>query len=131
MSDPVGARLSALRKEKPKSTEAKQHTVLVVDDDAQVLAALNLVLQKRYTVRVTTNPVEASVVGARSEISLVILDVMMPEHDGFWVYSQIRSRGSRVPVIFNSAHQNLKAPAELERLGAFAFLSKSTDMTVF
>jgi two-component system response regulator GlrR len=131
-NDSLSKRLQTLRNRAPRDGASETRpVVVVVDDDQQVLGALTLVLQSRYTVRAFTNPVEGAVAACRPDVAVVILDIMMPEHDGFWVFAELRKRNPQVPVIFNSAHQNIKSEAELASMGAYRFLSKTADIKTF
>jgi DNA-binding NtrC family response regulator len=87
-------------------------TIVVVDDDELVRSSLETVLQDRYDVRTCSNGLE----GVRTvddDTSCVILDVRMPTHDGFWVCKHLRRRAPDVPIIFYSAHQDVKDPYEV------------------
>jgi DNA-binding response OmpR family regulator len=64
--------------------------ILSVDDDPNVLAAFEAALrQKGYEVFVTTNPTEVARILDEHHIDLVMLDIHMPQKDGF------RSRWTR------------------------------------
>ncbi len=61
-------------------------TILVVDDDPEILSMLQLRLEKRgYKVLTASDGKEALVVAKRSRPVLMILDVMMPAKNGWEV----------------------------------------------
>ena len=61
-----------------------QHSVLVVDDEPHILTALEFLLKKEgYQVHTATNGEEALKVYAELRPSLIVLDVMMPQLNGF------------------------------------------------
>ena len=61
-------------------------TILVVDDDPEILSMLQLRLEKRgYKVLTASDGKEALVVAKRSRPALMILDVMMPAKNGWEV----------------------------------------------
>jgi CheY-like chemotaxis protein len=102
-------------------------SVLVVDDDPDVLLAIRLLLQKAgYTVLAARSGEEALHVIGETEPDAVFLDLRMPDMDGMAVLEELRARGDleRVPVIVLSAHGS---PDRVERsveLGAKAYVTK-------
>ena len=89
------------------STLSTEYTILVVDDDKDIRAALEIYLkQEGYQVKQAANGVEAlEVLGDSAdegEIHLVLLDIMMPRLDGIQTAVRIRDK-SNVPIIFLSA----------------------------
>jgi len=80
-----------------------QYTILICDDDADILNALEIYLkQEDYTVKRAKNGQEAVEIALSSEIHLILLDVMMPEMDGIQAAVKIRDF-SNVPIVFLSA----------------------------
>ena len=79
------------------------YTILICDDDADILNALEIYLrQEDYAVVKATNGREAVDIVENVDVHLVILDVMMPEMDGIQAAVKIRER-SNVPIVFLSA----------------------------
>jgi DNA-binding response OmpR family regulator len=77
--------------------------ILVCDDDADIVAALEIYLRgEGYDVEKATNGKEALEVLSEKEIHLVLLDVMMPVMDGIKALSLIREQYN-VPVILLTA----------------------------
>jgi len=80
-----------------------EHTVLVCDDDEDILSALRIYLrQEGYRVVCAENGQEALRVMESEAVHLVILDVMMPVMDGIQAAVNIRET-SNVPILFLSA----------------------------
>jgi DNA-binding response OmpR family regulator len=80
-------------------------TLLVVDDDLKTRTLLKTYLEKhQYTVRVAHDGVSflAEFERFQDELSLVILDVMLPDTDGFALCQLVRQR-SEVPIIMLTA----------------------------
>ena len=109
------------------SLEALKHTVLVVDDTPENLTVLGELLQPRYRVRVANSGRRAlQVAASEPRPDLILLDVMMPEMDGYAVLKELRSNpGTRdIPVIFVTA---MDADADEEHgleLGAVDYIAK-------
>jgi len=75
--------ISTQRAEAPLGSLYHWHTVLIVDDDAEVLSALRRTLDREpYDVVTTDRPGLALEWMARKNISLAISDQLMPEMDG-------------------------------------------------
>jgi DNA-binding response OmpR family regulator len=87
----------------------KNNTILVVDDDPYILLSIEFVLKKNgYNVMVARNGTEALDIINTNSLSLVLLDIMMPDVDGFEICSYIKSSESlsKCKVVFISAKSN-------------------------
>jgi len=83
-------------------------TVLVVDDDANLRRILSRLLETRgYRVLAAGNGREAlEVYQAQGPVDLVVLDVMMPEMDGYEALAKIKALGGEAPhVVMLTAKQ--------------------------
>lgn len=79
------------------------YNVLVVDDDKEIVGAIEIYLKKEgYNIVKAYNGKQALKVIQENEIHLVILDIMMPEKDGIETLEEIRKDKS-IPVILLSA----------------------------
>ncbi|MBQ7433019.1 MAG: response regulator transcription factor [Lachnospiraceae bacterium] len=80
--------------------------VLVVEDDAMIVEGLKLSLtQEGYRVRTATTKAEALAVlngTEREQIQVCLLDVMLPDGNGYEICSEIR-RNSSMPILFLTA----------------------------
>jgi two-component system, OmpR family, response regulator len=78
--------------------------LLVVEDEPTILELLSGSLRfAGFDVVTAASGKEAVRAAARARPDLILLDVMMPDGDGFDVLRQIRSGGPRIPVIFLTA----------------------------
>ncbi|MDQ3249328.1 MAG: response regulator transcription factor [Chloroflexota bacterium] len=98
--------------------------ILVVDDEEPLRDLLRISLQKAgYKVVVARNGQEALDMFTRTQVDLVLMDVMMPDMDGFEVCMELRKR-SDVPVVMLTA---LNRPDDIVHgfnLGADDYISK-------
>jgi putative two-component system response regulator len=107
-------------------SDAKQ-TVLVVDDTPENLTVLGELLQPRYRVRVANSGQRAlQVAASEPRPDLILLDVMMPEMDGYVVIRNLQDNPltREIPVIFVTA---MDADDDEERglsLGAVDYIAK-------
>lgn len=75
--------------------------ILSVDDDPNVLSCLESALkQKGYEVFVTTKPLEVAEILEKHKIDLVMLDIKMPEKDGFEIFKELKKKYAKLPVLF-------------------------------
>ena len=101
--------------------------ILVVDDDENILNLEKTILeQKGFDVTGAAGGVEALKVLEDKVFDLVLLDVMMPEVDGFAVCRRIKEdpRLKDIPVIFLTAKGGGDALAEGFESGAVMYINK-------
>lgn len=101
-------------------------TVLVVEDNPDMLAFVVRQLSKEYTVLTATNGAEALQVLDGNYVNLVVSDVVMPVMDGFELCKTVKSNlnYSHIPVILLTAKTNIQSKIEGMELGADAYLEK-------
>src|SRR4051812_3767705 len=88
------------------TVRATRTTILIVDDTPANLSLLSgMLLERDYVVKVATNGARALAVATASPPDLVMLDINMPEMDGYEVCRRLKgdTRTESVPVIFLSA----------------------------
>ncbi len=84
--------------------EPREARLLVVDDEPNILELLATSLRfAGFEVVTATNGREALAEARRSRPDLVVLDVMMPDMDGFSVVRRMRGEGLSAPVLFLTA----------------------------
>jgi putative two-component system response regulator len=101
--------------------------ILVVDDDENILNLEKTILeQKGFDVTAAAGGAEALRLLADRVFDLVLLDVMMPEVDGFTVCRKIKEdpRLKDIPVIFLTARGGGEALAEGFESGAVMYINK-------
>ena len=106
-------------------TSPESRTILVVDDEPHIVrfTAMNLEVEG-FRVETAGNGLEAlEVLDQRGPVDLVVLDVMMPELDGFETLRRIRDQSS-VPVIFVTVRGDEADRVAGLDLGADDYLTK-------
>src|SRR6516164_6680032 len=89
---------------KAHSDSAQRRSVVVVEDDVAIAMGLRINLEKEgYDVRVATDGEGALATIRGAKPDLVILDVMLPNMNGFEVLQTLRREGFGMPVIVLSA----------------------------
>lgn len=106
--------------------EAQRHRVLIVDDSAVIRALMAQVLASSgYDVTTAANGVEGLSVLERSAFSCVVLDVDMPEMDGFSLLERLRPRWPTLPVAMFTSNSSDFHRQRANTLGANAYIVKS------
>jgi two-component system, OmpR family, response regulator len=99
--------------------------LLVVDDEQTILQLLSGSLRfAGFEVITAASGAEALRAVAASKPDLVLLDVMMPDGDGFEVVRRMRSSGPDVPVIFLSARDGVRERVAGLALGGDDYVTK-------
>jgi two-component system response regulator PrrA len=105
--------------------EASDPTVLVVDDDGGIRAALQRALAlDGFAVAVADGGASALAAVAADPPQLIVLDVAMPEIDGIAVTKRLRGRGIDVPICMLSARDEVADRVAGLRAGADDYLVK-------
>ena len=99
--------------------------LLVVDDDENLRSMLGAALRHHgYDVALAADGVAALTSLANRRPALVVLDVMMPNVDGFEVLRRMRADNDTTPVLFLTAREETEAKVRGLRLGADDYLEK-------
>jgi len=101
------------------------HRILVVEDTPAFAEALerNLTLEG-HQVLLATRAVEALARVTHENPDLVVLDLGLPDKDGYYVLSEMRKRGNHAPVLILSARSLESDKIEGFRLGADDYVTK-------
>ena len=106
-------------------------TVLVVDDDARNIFALSSVLERRgmRVLTATTGQEAVSVTESTPELGLILMDIMMPEMDGYQTIAAIRTqpRFRRLPIIALTAKAMKGDREKCLEAGASDYLAKPVN----
>ena len=104
--------------------------ILVIDDDAAVTDLLSLLLKSQgFDVNATNNSSDGLTLIREKLPDLVVLDLMMPEIDGWEVCRSVREF-SQVPIIILSALNDPSMIASVLDAGADDYLTKPTPSRV-
>lgn len=104
--------------------------IIVIDDDTAVTDLLAVILRTHgFDVRVTNNSTDGMNLIRDDKFDLVILDLMMPEMDGWEICKEVRSF-SQVPIIVLSALNDPSMVASVLDAGADDYLTKPTPSRI-
>ncbi len=104
-------------------------SIMIVDDNADLLQFLRDYFSKEYNVLTATNGKEALQLAHEQQVQLVISDVMMPEMDGIELCRTLKAdmQTSHIPVILLTAKSESSDVLEGYQSGAEAYVSKPFD----
>ncbi|WP_242395992.1 HD-GYP domain-containing protein [Anaeromyxobacter oryzisoli] len=104
--------------------------LLVVDDDVVVRGVISALLEDEgYAVTTVANAAAAEDALRAAEIPVVVSDVRMPGHDGFWLLERIRELRPDTAVIMLTGFGDTEAAVECLRSGAADYLLKPPKVT--
>lgn len=104
--------------------------ILVVDDTPDNLALMSALLKDDYRVKVANSGKKAlEVVQGSTPPDLILLDIMMPEMDGYEVCSQLKheAKTAEIPIIFLTAKTESRDETKGLGLGAVDYLTKPVN----
>lgn len=101
-------------------------TILLVDDDADILAAMQAVFVRRGFRVLTAGDGHAAIVtGEQERPDIVVVDMMMPKKSGYMVLERLKSLPGKKPrVIMITANEGHRHQAYAEALGVDDYLRK-------
>jgi signal transduction histidine kinase/DNA-binding response OmpR family regulator len=108
------------------NTTTHKHTILVVDDDLLSLEILIEILAKDYEVVTAQSGPEALAFLSGTQPDLILLDIIMPEIDGYAVFSLIREQPQflATPILFLTCMHEHECEARGLEMGAGDYITK-------
>ncbi len=114
-------------------TAKKQQTVLIVDDSPVNIKMLGQLLKDEWNVKVATNGKMAlNIATSEDPPDLVLLDVMMPEIDGYKICQILKASDDTkdIPIIFVTAMSQQEDEAKGLELGAIDYITKPYNISI-
>ena len=104
----------------------EQPSILVIDDTPGNLSLLNQLLREHYRVRLANSGPRGLELAALAPPDLILLDIMMPDMDGYQVFQRLQSDPAtrRIPVIFLTAKVGAEDEERGLAMGAVDFIHK-------
>ena len=100
--------------------------VLIIDDESTEIRTLSYILGSEYAVYSEKNGQEARATAERLLPDIIILDIIMPEMDGYRVIEELKNSEitKDIPVIFVSGLDSIAAEKKGLEMGAVDYISK-------
>jgi len=116
-----------------EDNQAVPQKILIIDDDARNVFALSAVLKARGYVSISASTAMdgLQLLDTDDDIVIVLVDMMMPEMDGYEMLAQIRAgKKSRIPVAAVTAQVMAGDKERCLQAGADVYLSKPIDVNI-
>ncbi|MFZ5454822.1 MAG: response regulator [Pseudomonadota bacterium] len=125
-------RLEQLMNDAPSDAGDARKTVLCVDDEPSNLQVLKQILQGDYRLLFARDGRRAIELAQIERPDLILLDVMMPDMDGYEVCRTLKAdeRLARMPVIFVTALSDVEDEARGLELGAVDYICKPVSPAI-
>jgi FixJ family two-component response regulator len=102
--------------------------VAIVDDDRSVQSALKDLMESAgLSARCFGSAEEFLESDQRNQTASLVADIRMPGMSGLELQARLKAEGSRIPIIFVTAHGDAKMKMQAMKAGAVEFLSKPFD----
>ena len=119
----------AVRQLSGVSSMAVKNKILVVDDEEALRTVLSTELEgEGYQVNTAADGEEAIKILGSQQFHLILLDIKMPNVDGFEVLKYVKQHQPSTKVIMLTGFADLKNAIESKKLGAEDFVSKPYDL---
>lgn len=103
-------------------------TVLIIDDEKEICESVKMILDyEGYLTEYSQLPSEGLNKLQTQNFSALLLDLIMPEMNGFEVLKRIKEKYTQLPVIVITAHGSIENAIKATKLGAFDFIEKPID----
>ena len=104
-------------------------TILYIDDEKTVLEVGTLMLQKLgYNVLVANNGYRAIQILKENKVAFVILDMLMPDMNGYEIYHQLKKIQPKIKVLLASGYTGDQSEERLESIGFDGYLQKPFNL---
>jgi len=110
------------------SSKNSSQLIAIVDDDRSVQSALKDLMESAgLSARCFGSAEEFLESDERNQAACLVTDIRMPGMSGLDLQAKLKAEGSRVPIIFITAHSDVQMKTEAMSAGAVEFLSKPFD----
>ena len=113
------------------TSEQSSRFIAIVDDDRSIQTALQDLIESEGLSTLCFSSAEQFLdSGARHKAMCLIVDIRMPGMSGLELQTKLKAERCRIPIIFITAHGDLKMRTQAMRDGALKFLAKPFDNSV-
>ena len=104
------------------------NTIFIIDDEKEICESIKMILEyEGYEVNYSTSAIQGLKTLEESQTSCLLLDIQMPDMNGFEVLKKVKESIPSLSVIIISAHGSVENAIKATRLGAFYFIEKPID----
>ncbi|WP_017257762.1 response regulator [Pedobacter arcticus] len=104
--------------------------ILIIDDDYRNIFALKMVLQARKLQCQTALSFKDAkeILNANNNVALILMDMMMPETDGYQAIDLLKKEGSEIPIIALTAQAMTGDKEKCIAAGADGYVAKPVNI---
>ncbi len=107
----------------------RKHSVLIVDDEADILSCFEKFLNKNnINCVIAESAVSAIEILKKSNFEAVVTDIDMPQMDGLEFFSKVKKIDNRLPIILITGTIGYDTAIEAAKLSAFDYITKPFDL---
>ncbi len=111
---------------------SKQAHILVMDDEKTVQESLKIILEYQgYQVSLANTAAEGFSLIQNNDFDLLILDLKMPDMDGFEILKSVRNKFPGLKVILITGYGTLDIARQALAMGALYYFDKPIDLDRF
>lgn len=98
--------------------------LLIIEDDREISLTLKEELEKNYIVKTSATGTDGEYQAEINDYDLILLDLSLPDKDGFQVCKSIRETGIQVPILVLTGQTDLDMKVKMLDAGADDYLTK-------
>ena len=103
--------------------------ILIVDDEPRMCGSLKILLSGQgYEIYTCNSGKEAIDHLDRDDFDLLLLDMILPDMDGYQIMDYLNNRNPEVPVIIMTGHVSVESAVKVLRQGAYDYLKKPFEI---
>ena len=112
--------------------ESQVFKILAIDDSPEIISVIRSAVSSDYTLLAATSGVKGLEIARSQAVDMILLDVMMPEMDGFEVLAALKQDAALrdVPVIFVTGKNSTGDEVQGLQMGAVDFVAKPIEPTI-
>ncbi|MDR3667572.1 MAG: sigma-54 dependent transcriptional regulator, partial [Ignavibacteriaceae bacterium] len=104
------------------------NSIIIIDDEKEICESIKMILEyEGYSVDYSTSSLDGIEKINNGQFSALLLDIQMPEMNGFEVIKKVKESNPNLSVIIISAHGSVENAIKATKLGAFDFIEKPVD----
>jgi len=112
--------------------EQQVFKILAIDDSPEIISVIRSAVSSDYTLLAATSGVKGLEIALSQDVDMILLDVMMPEMDGFEVLAALKQDANLkdIPVIFVTGKNSTGDEVQGLQMGAVDFVAKPIEPTI-
>ncbi len=109
----------------PESKKMAGETILIVDDNREIIAALtDILLSKDYQVLSASDGRQGLQLALEEEPDLILLDLNLPQLSGYQVLQALREQGNESPIVLMTLYGSENVAVQAFRMGIRDYIAK-------